>query len=421
MVISEQVAEIRFPEFSCSLKEYNFEHLYEFKSTNSFSRDLLNYQGGEVKNIHYGDIHKSFSSLFDIKNEIAPYINADVNLTRVKKEQFINNGDLVIADASEDYKDIGKTIEVVSVAGEKIVAGLHTFLARRTTDFNYIGYMTYFLQTWFVRKQIMRIAQGTKVLSLSTSRVAKLKIILPCIDEQQKIADFLSSFDKKIALLKEKHDLLAQYKKGVMQKLFSQEIRFKDEAGNDFPDWEEKALSQVLEIQVREISKPTEKYLALGIRSHMKGTFQKPNFDPESIMMEKLFIVRPNDLIINITFAWEGAVAIAKKEDDGGLVSHRFPTYTFKDGESTHKYFKHIITLKRFKYMLDLISPGGAGRNRVLSKKEFLKLKWNLPSVEEQLKIADFLDVLDNKIELVAQQIEHTQTFKKGLLQQMFV
>ncbi|WP_259570492.1 restriction endonuclease subunit S [Shewanella baltica] len=239
--------------------------------------------------------------------------------------------------------------------------------------------------------------------------------------EQQKIADFLSSVDKKIALLKEKHALLEQYKKGVMQKLFSQEIRFKDENGNNFPDWQEKPLAQVLVIQVRETPKPNEKYLALGIRSHVKGTFQKPNFDPTTIMMDKLYIVRPNDLIINITFAWEGAVAIAKNEDDGGLVSHRFPTYTFKDGESTYRYFKHIISLKRFRYMLDLISPGGAGRNRVLSKKEFLKLKWNLPNVEEQLKIAGFLDALDNKIELLSQQIEQTQTFKKGLLQKMFV
>ena len=118
----------------------------------------------------------------------------------------------------------------------------------------------------------------------------------------------------------------------------------------------------------------------------MKGTFQKPDSDPEAIAMDKLYVVRANDLVVNITFAWEGAIAIAQTEDDGGLVSHRFPTYTFKPDQATHRYFKHIIQLKRFKYMLDIISPGGAGRNRVLSKTEFLKLKWNLPSVKEQEK-----------------------------------
>ncbi|MFK5950099.1 MAG: restriction endonuclease subunit S [Methylococcales bacterium] len=206
-----------------------------------------------------------------------------------------------------------------------------------------------------------------------------------------------------------------------MQKLFSQEIRFKDEQGNGFPDWEEKALAEVLTPQIREVKKPSDRYLAIGIRSHMKDTFQKPEFNPDDIAMEKLFDVKENDLVVNITFAWEGAIAIVKPEDEGGLVSHRFPTYTFKQGQATHEFFRHIIKQKRFKYMLDVISPGGAGRNRVLSKKEFLKLKWTLPSVVEQNKIALFLGVLDKKIDFTKQQIEQTETFKKGLLQQMFV
>lgn len=284
-------------------------------------------------------------------------------------------------------------------------------------------WLTYMLVAPRAKSAIKNRATGTSasMKNISKPSFLNIKIPIPSFEEQQKIADFLSSVDKKISLLKEKHALLSQYKKGVMQKLFKQEIRFKDVNGNDFPDWQEKTMSQVLKPEVREVAKPSEKYLALGIRSHMKGTFQKPDSDPEAIAMDKLYVVRANDLVVNITFAWEGAIAIAQTEDDGGLVSHRFPTYTFKPDQATHRYFKHIIQLKRFKYMLDIISPGGAGRNRVLSKTEFLKLKWNLPSVKEQEKIADFLDTLDTKIELVNQQIELTQTFKKGLLQQMFV
>ncbi len=153
----------------------------------------------------------------------------------------------------------------------------------------------------------------------------------------------------------------------------------------------------------------------------MKGTFQKPDFDPKSISMEKLFVVSENDLIVNITFAWEGAIAIVKFIDDGGLVSHRFPTYEFISEFLINDYFKYVIQTKRFKYTLDLISPGGAGRNRVMSKKEFVKIFWLFPSVHEQQKIANFLSTLDKKLEAVQKQINQTELFKKGLLQKMFV
>ena len=137
--------------------------------------------------------------------------------------------------------------------------------------------------------------------------------------------------------------------------------------------------------------------------------------------MKKLFVVKENDLIVNITFAWEGAIAIVKKEDEGGLVSHRFPTYTFDNKIILNEFFKYVIIQKRFRHTLDLISPGGAGRNRVLSKREFLKIKWTMPLTKEQNKIASFLENIDEKIEQATQQLNQIQQFKKGLLQHMFV
>ena len=282
-------------------------------------------------------------------------------------------------------------------------------------------FYVYLFYSRYGLKQIYKIKTGNTIQHILASDLKKVVVPKVEFEEQQKIADFLSAVDKKISLLKQKHSLLQQYKKGVMQQLFSQQIRFKDDNGKTFPDWQEKAMFDVLDQVTREVPKPDEKYLSLGIRSHMKGTFQKPDFDPSSNVMDKLYVVKENDLIVNITFAWEGAIAIAKTKDEGGLVSHRFPTYVFKLDQATHEYFKHIIQEKRFKYMLDLISPGGAGRNRVLSKKEFLKLKWDLPGIDEQKKIAKFLGALDKKINLAAKQIELTKTFKKGLLQQMFV
>lgn len=159
-----------------------------------------------------------------------------------------------------------------------------------------------------------------------------------------------------------------------MQKIFSQEIRFRDDDGSDYPDWEEHKLNDFLIPKLRKVDKPSGKYLAIGIRSHCKGTFQKPNSDPKKISMTELYQISENDLIVNITFAWEGAIAIVKKDDQDGLVSHRFPTYVFNKKITSSDFFKYIIKQKRFIFMLGLISPGGAGRNRVMSKKDFLKL-----------------------------------------------
>ena len=206
-----------------------------------------------------------------------------------------------------------------------------------------------------------------------------------------------------------------------MQQVFSQQLRFKDKDGKDFPEWEEIRFGDFLTLDLRKVTKPGEKFLALGVRSHVKGVFHKPNFDPQKIAMEELYVVKKDDLVLSITFAWEGAIAIASNIDEGGLVSHRFPTFIFELDKVTPDFFKHVIPNLKLRYILGNISPGGAGRNRVLNKNDFLKIKWNMPSLKEQQKIAQFLQSIDKKIDTVAQQVEQTKQFKKGLLQQMFV
>lgn len=263
--------------------------------------------------------------------------------------------------------------------------------------------------------------ENTTIARLYNENLRNISLVIPSKQEQQKIASFLSAIDTKIDQLTRKKELLEQYKKGVMQKIFSQELRFKADDGSDFPDWEEKKLADFLILTLREIPTPKDNYLSIGVRSHGKGTFQKPDSDPKKISMDKLYQVHENDLIVSITFAWEGAIAIVKKEDENGLVSHRFPTYLFNEKLATHKFFKYVITQKSFRLMLELISPGGAGRNRVMSKKDFLNLTWLIPSLEEQTKIASFLSAIDTKIDVVVQQLDKAKNFKKGLLQQMFV
>lgn len=201
-------------------EEKDYGDVYSFYSTSSFSRDNLNYENGIVKNIHYGDIHTKFSTLFNIKKELVPFINEEIDLTKIKKENYCQEGDLVIADASEDYKDIGKSIELFNLNNEKILAGLHTFLARPNKTKIHKGFSGYLVQADYVHKQIMTIAQGTKVLSLSTGRLGKVKLNIPCIEEQKKIADFLSAMDVKIENLNTQIIQTQSFKKGLLQQMF---------------------------------------------------------------------------------------------------------------------------------------------------------------------------------------------------------
>ena len=185
-------------------------------------------------------------------------------------------------------------------------------------------------------------------------------------------------------------------------------------------DWKSSQFSEFLVPDFRDVPKPSERYLALGVRSHGKGIFQKPHSEPEKIAMETLYEVHANDLVVNITFAWEGAIAIARPNDHGGLVSHRFPTYTFDREQVIHDFFEYVIEDKRFRQTLDLISPGGAGRNRVLSKKAFLNIKHWFPTLPEQRKIAGFLGAVDTKIAQLAEKKRLLQDYKKGCMQQLF-
>ena len=138
----------------------------------------------------------------------------------MKDENYCQEGDLVIADASEDYADIGKTIELVKLEKQKVVAGLHTFLARPNKTKMYKGFSGYLVQAPYVRKQVMTIAQGTKVLSLSPGRLGKVSLKIPCLKEQQKIANFLSGIDRKIESVAKQITESQGFKKGLLQQMF---------------------------------------------------------------------------------------------------------------------------------------------------------------------------------------------------------
>lgn len=184
-------------------------------------------------------------------------------------------------------------------------------------------------------------------------------------------------------------------------------------------DWAKGRLSDILYNEKRTVKKPQDGYWRIGIRSHAKGTFHEYVENPDTIGMDELYVVNENDLIVNITFAWEHAIALADENDDGLLVSHRFPTYVFKKGQIPC-FYKNIVVQNRFKELLALISPGGAGRNRVMSKKDFLQLPCFIPPFEEQQKIAEILMQCDKVIKLYEQEIDELKKLKKAYLRKMF-
>lgn len=171
-------------------------------------------------------------------------------------------------------------------------------------------------------------------------------------------------------------------------------------------DWNIVPIKKIARQVKRSVEKPSESYYRLSVRSHAKGTFHSFVENPETVAMEELFQVKENDLIVNITFAWEHAIAIVKKEDNNLLVSHRFPTYEFNSNASV-KFYENIIKLPKIKKMLSDMSPGGAGRNRVLNQTDFYNsLYIPYTNFKEQEKIAKILNCCDKVIELKQKLIE---------------
>ena len=195
----QQVPRLRFPGFNDAWEQRKLGECVKFKITNSFSRENLNYENGKVRNIHYGDIHTKFQALFDIAKEKVPFINSAMNIDKISEDFYCKEGDLVFADASEDLKDVGKSIEIINLNNEKVLSGLHTLLARPSEKKFSKGFNGYLFQSSNVRLQIQKQAQGSKVLSINTGRLSSVVLSFPALEEQTAIGDFFRQLDAAIA------------------------------------------------------------------------------------------------------------------------------------------------------------------------------------------------------------------------------
>lgn len=186
-------------------------------------------------------------------------------------------------------------------------------------------------------------------------------------------------------------------------------------------EWEQKRFGDV----TKRISDPVKveedkQYQQIGIRSHGKGLFHKEFVDGKSLGNKRVFWVKEDTFIVNIVFAWEQAIGKTTKAENGMIASHRFPMYLPIKNQSNLDYLVYFFLTKRGKFLLELASPGGAGRNKTLGQKEFENLKFLIPSLPEQQKIASFLTAADEKIQQLSKKKELLEKYKKGVMQQIF-
>ncbi|MFC7526886.1 restriction endonuclease subunit S [Parapedobacter sp. GCM10030251] len=400
----KNIPELRFPQFvnDGEWEEETVGQIYDFKGTNSLSRENLNYEIGKVKNIHYGDIHTKFNTLFDVEKENVPYINGDIPLDKIKKENYCIEGDIILADASEDLNDVGKSIEIVSLNNEKLVSGLHTLLVRQRESKLVIGFGGYLFKSDYVRKQIKREAQGAKVLGVSATRISSVKIPYPKKpQEQQKIASCLSSLDELIAAHSQKLDILKDHKKGLMQNLFPQEgekvptYRFPEFEKDG--EWEEKSFEKLFEIgNGRDYKHLHEGEVPVYGSGGYMLSVSDYLYDGESVCIgRKGTIDKPMFLIGKF---W--------------TVDTLFYTHSFKDCLPKYIYYVFQNT--------DWLKHNEAGGVPSLSKTNIYNIKTLIPKPREQQKIASCLSSLDAVITAQTEKIEQLKMHKKGLMQGLF-
>lgn len=415
MNTEKAVPKLRFPSYSSEWHSYTLGEILTFYSTNSFSREKLNYDTGSVKNIHYGDIHTKFPSIVSVSdNKDIPFINNEIDLSKYSEDQYLQNGDLIIADASEDYEDIGKAIEVKNIDDEKVLAGLHTILARDNNNITVNGFKAYLFSTISLKTKIKIIANGISVLGISKNSLSKLTVNVPSKNEQNDVVDFISLIDNKIELLEQKHQYYRDFKKFLMQQIFAQELRF-----NFTDEWEKYLLGDISLIgkgftpstsnpsfwdgdlkwlsiadmnQGKYINQTTKKITSDGSKNKepvKKGTLLmsfKLSIGKLGILTEDMYT---NEAICN--FKWKN-----------------------KDVLTEYMYY-YLSSINILKY------GSQAAKGITLNNETLSTIPVLLPSLEEQKKIINILSDVDLKISMLENSINDTSKFKKGLLQQMFV
>jgi type I restriction enzyme, S subunit len=382
---------LRFKNFSEELREVHLEDLGDVsrgKFTPRPRNDPRYFLNGTTPFIQTGDIVKAplyIEKYSQFLNEEGVKVSKIFNAGTVFVTIAANIGDVAIAKES-----VACTDSVVGISPDK--------------DKAISLWLKYYLDA--KKSELDSKATQNAQKNINLQVLKPLKVFLPNLIEQQKIANLLSSLDKNISLLTQKYELLITYKKGVMRKIFNQEIRFRNDAGNDYPDWDFVALEEVLDYR-----QPTP-YL-------VSSTVYSDEYETPVLTAGKTFILGYTNETNGIFDAPLPVIIF-----DDFTTALKFVNFPFKAKSSAMKILVAKQENANVRYIFEAMqcldyATGDEHKRYWIS--EYSKLQIPYPSKDEQEKITSLLSALDDKISNVQKQIDLTKQYKQGLLQQMFV
>ena len=406
------IPQLRFPEFRDEWRVDKFVDLCKFQQGVQVDVEL---QSTEPKN--------NFLRFLRIEN----YTQKSNDFRYIPKELSSNKS---ITENEIAIVRYGATAGYIGRGLKGVLANnlFKLVLNKDTLDTDYLFHLLRSYKTFCFFQSEM---SGGAMPALSFGIVGALKLPYSSISEQQKIAAFLTVVDNKIEQLSKKQELLGEYKKGLMQQIFSQAIRFKADDGSDFPDWEEVKLGNIGEFKTSSVDKKIVEGQKLIQLVNYMNVYKHENIKNNST--KDLMIVSANETQLNASDLKKGDILFTPSSETPDDIGHS--VVIFEDLMDT-LYSYHLMRF-RPKVQLDIlyshyfcnipdvlrqISRVATGSTRfTISVGEFSKIQINLPSLLEQTKIANFLSAIDNKIEKVGKQLVESKQFKKALLQQMFV
>jgi type I restriction enzyme S subunit len=400
--------QIYFPEFTEEWVSNTLGDIARFSKGKGLPKSDIS-ENGVRDCVRYGE-------LYTIYNETIDSVFSKTN---------INSGDLVLSEANdiiipasgETQIDIAKASCLLK-SGVVIGGDLNIIKTSNNGVF-----LSYYLNSK-KKNDIAQLAQGISIVHLYSGQLSKLQLNLPSLTEQHKLASFFTAIDKKISQLKRKKILLEQYKKGTLQELFSQKIRFRDANGHVYPKWEKKKLSEVLyeHLEINDGNKYSEVFSV----AKQKGVINQiehlgRSYSAKDIAHYK--IIRPYDIVYTKSPTSEFPFGIIKQNMTGrtGVVSPLYGVFnpqTIALGFLIHNYF--LYWKNAFNYLHPLVQKGAKNTMNINNNTFLNGAKINLPVSEaEQTKIAGFFTAIDDKIYHVQKQIEKAAIWKQGVLQQM--
>ncbi len=376
--------QIRFPDFKEEWINNSLGEIAKFSKGKGISKEDIS-ETGETECIRYGELYTTYNETIS-----TVFSKTNINTSHLVLSEA---NDVIIPASGETEVDIAKASCILK-SGIALGGDLNIIKTLNNGVF-----LSYYLNSK-KKIDIAKLAQGISVVHLYAGQLSKLPLKIPPLPEQQKIASFFTAIDQKISQLKRKKTLLEQYKKGVMQKIFSQGIRFKDDNGQEFPKWEKKKLKDVAEIKYgkdqKGIACENGQYPIFGTGGVMGRTNEFLSDKPSVLIGRKGTIDKP--LFIDTPF-W--------------TVDTLFYTNLLSNVNAKWLYY-NLTKVNWYKYNEASGVPS-------LSTSTINKIPIDLPSLGEQTRIANFLSAIDDKINHTEKQIEKAEVWKKGLMQQMFV